>query len=571
MMGTINQRSNPISRRSDSIITAITASTSAQTKEIAKGEAKSNFRNKSFRCKHNTTRRCLIIAILWCFIVATFNLSVPRGNQTTSTDLQQNLYSSELQKLTASHHQMMNLQSTNGTLVTLVHIGKTGGSALRDLVDYANDYCEINFSKNNLNHNNNNNNDNDKDSPPLSMDSRHNNNNYEKTTLQQHMCALARVTSSKSLVHLDRNTQKTLSADHFLVPIRNPVDRLVSWFYYEKHFQTVKKTRYSQALYELIHPSRCGFASANDLFLGKSKMIMGEQHETNHSMLKGDSSQPSKSLLPTRNSSAEYCHYLSRECLSGAMPCYGHNFFNYEYYLEDILVRILEGLEASKQQMAANYENLGNVQQQQQQQQVLIPRVDVIRAEHSWDDLNRTLLDWTGLPMTPDMEFFYTTRKPFDIDTSAVDDNQINNNLISADAATLLCQTICPELIVYTKLIKYAANLSPNDKAKSKTEIEHTCGFSIDNVCGRSFRYRKIRESKKEKFCEPRRQKQQQQQQQQEESTKNDIKGNKGIDEYTVSEKEKGLLQDETEEQPRNNDRRRRLAFLRETKNLPPC
>ena len=39
----------------------------------------------------------------------------------------------------------LNLQSMNGTRVTLVHIGKTGGSALRDLIGYATGYCKTNY------------------------------------------------------------------------------------------------------------------------------------------------------------------------------------------------------------------------------------------------------------------------------------------------------------------------------------------------------------------------------------------------------------------------------------------
>ncbi len=468
-----------------------------------KHEVNNQSRRKACRCNRNS----LLAVILFCSAIhVVFNLprGIPFREGYRVTD-QQVIFSSE-------NHHHLNLQSRNGTLVTLVHIGKTGGSALRDLVDYANGYCEINFIHN-LKHN-------------------------DKTTLQQHMCAMARVTNSKStgLVHLDRNLHNTLSDLHFLVPVRNPVDRLVSWFYYEKHFQTVKQTRYSKALNDLIHPSRCAFTTANELFLGNKTTNDKQNSSSNDSIIMplSDIIDPVATAI-----SPEYCYKLSRECLSGALPCYGHNFFNYEYYLEDILVRILKGVEASK-----NGDN-NNIQQE-----ILIPRVDVIRAESSWDDLNRTLLEWTGLPMTADMEFFYLTRKPFDIDTG-MDLN--TSKEISAEAATRLCETICPELIAYTKILKYAANLGPEEKAKSKTRLERTCGFSIDHKCGKSFRYRNIRDSKKSKLCEPQRRRNEE---------KDGNNNNNNIDKYA------GIS--ETHQEP-GKGRHRRLAFLRETKNLPPC
>mmetsp|Transcript_101524 Transcript_101524/g.206117 ORF Transcript_101524/g.206117 Transcript_101524/m.206117 type:complete len:513 (+) Transcript_101524:179-1717(+) len=80
----------------------------------------------------------------------------------------------------------LNLQSKNGTRVTLVHIGKTGGSALRDLIGYATGYCKTNYDYFN------------NPSAPLAEGSLFQNAHlHEKTTLQQHMCALARITDSR--------------------------------------------------------------------------------------------------------------------------------------------------------------------------------------------------------------------------------------------------------------------------------------------------------------------------------------------------------------------------------------
>ena len=431
--------------------------------------------------------------------------------------------------------QHMNLQSRNGTLVTLVHVGKTGGSALRDLIGYATGYCKVNY----LHGSNHDNNNNPSPPPPQSEGSLFADAyKHEKTTLQQHMCALARITNkSEGLVHLNRNLDKTLTHQHFLIPVRNPVDRLVSWFYYERHFQTVSQTRYSIALHELIDPSRCGFTTANELFLGtKTK----QQYTVATSTTSITTSSSSISNLP-KEATPEYCYKLSRDCLAGDIPCYGHNFFNYEYYLEDVLKRVLE---SNAEHTRRRNENPGNVQPT-----TILPRVDVIRTENSWNDLNSTLLDWTGLSMTPDMEFFYRTRKPFGVDTNTEE----NQKKISADAATSLCETICPELIAYTKIIKYAANLSPRDKTESKIRLERTCGFSIDRVCGKAYKYRKIRDTKESRMCEPKRGSKT-------ESGNGDSEAGKDDSDNQLP----GV------QEPRN-DRHRRLAFLRGKEDLPPC
>jgi hypothetical protein len=470
----------------------------------------------------------------------------------------------------------LDLQSKNGTLVTLIHIGKTGGSALRDVIDFAVRYCKTNYNYLDDNHD-------EQPPPPLAEGSLFQNaKHHEKTTLQKHMCALARITNSKKnnndngLIHLDRNLHKTISVNHFLVSIRNPVDRLVSWFHYEKHFQTIKQKRYSRALNELIDPSRCGFSTVNEVFLGKQQEkqqqsgmeerkidITFEQEDTNPNSTNSTNSTNNNNNnnsidngtntgLP-KVATSEYCYKLSRDCLSGDIPCYGHNFFNYEYYLEEILVRVLQGVAASREAENMTGNNNGNTDkdtqlQEQSQTMQILPRVDVIRAEKSWDDLNRTLSEWTGLPMTPDMDLFYLNRKPFDVDTHTTD----NNKEISAAAARSLCETICPELVTYTKIVKYAANLPLHEKTETLADLDTTCGVSVTEICGTSFRYRKIRDAKQSKLCEPRKRESGESESGGSETNRNTESGNNG---------------GETNRRMRH----RNLYYLREHDDLPSC
>ena len=441
-------------------------------------------------------------------------------------------------------HHHLDLQSRNGTLVTLVHIGKSGGSALRDVIDYAVGYCKINYLPRGSG-----------GTLPIAEGSLFLDAHlHDRTTLQKHMCALARITNGKrmshsknALVHLDRNLERTWSDPHFLVPIRNPVDRLISWFHYERHWQTVKRTRYSTSLYELIDPSRCNFTTVDELFLGRH----GDHNNNDDGgAVVAPPPEPSEAHRRYRAgrpaiATPEYCYQLSRDCLSGAIPCYGHNFFNYEYYLEDILVRVLGGVAAGH--------GKDNDATTTATTTTNVPRIDVIRAERSWDDLNRTLSEWTGLPMTPDMDFFYLNRKPFEVDTHD------QNKTVSPDAARSLCETICPELVAYTKIVKHAANLPPEEKTATFRELDATCGVSVRAVCGKTFRYRRIRAAKESVLCEPRHHPE-----------------NRDSDEQDVGDDEDGggtgdaSGGDASANATTTVERRRRLAYL-STQDLPSC
>lgn len=381
--------------------------------------------------------------------------------------------------------------------IMLIHVGKAGGSAMREIVTRTRALC------NNLKSNgyytiaSNENNDHDGSSNSSSSD-KAGGDPTNDTGLMRHVCAFAKVTNWNQCFHLNRHHRDLRSYNHFLIPVRNPVDRIVSYI------MNVDRTRYGERLDVL---SRC-YDTVDDL------LVQGlDPTTTKAEVLQPSSSSAAK--LP--NTTHDVCRKVAKDCVTGRYPCYAHNFFKYEYYLESLLKR-LDGMVESESKNATTLisssprtndegDKLGKGSENNDQdssnhrtkdQQI---RIDVVRAEHSAVDMNRTLELWTGKPTTVDFAMLYIHRKPHDIDP-ALGGNSYNK-YVSPLGATRLCQTICSELVVYRTILKYASNLSPTDIRQSYQELDDKCGFHVDKVCGTEYTFRGIRKKRKERICDP--------------------------------------------------------------------
>eukprot|EP00536_Pseudo-nitzschia_multiseries_P003280 jgi/Psemu1/301854/fgenesh1_kg.49_\ len=253
--------------------------------------------------------------------------------------------------------------------------------------------------------------------------------------------------------------------DQFLVNVRDPVDRLASWYNYEL-VAFAREPRWTVA-------NKTGEPSANfrrlsqECFPGKD----GFAAMVNSALL-----SPKKKKQKQKGGVLS-CDELARSCLSGDIMCYGHNYYNYETYLEEILRR-----KRKKESI----------------------RIDVIRSEQSMDDFNRTVGLWTSdnskalkqYPgVTPYVESLY--KKVRSIDSYAKKKKNFKPKELSQEARTALCKHICTELIVYKATLKAADNLRPSDVKESYETLKKRCGFKVDKVCGAKWVYRNIKEKKK--------------------------------------------------------------------------
>jgi hypothetical protein len=333
-----------------------------------------------------------------------------------------------------------------------VHIGKAGGSSIQVMARKARSTCE-----------------------ELT------NNQTKNDLLKSEVCVLATIPDGR--VHLgDRLAPKRFYGlyQQFLVNVRDPIDRLASWYNYEL-IAFKKEPRWSTAdksgepsdnfkrLSRKCFPGKDGFAA-----MVKSGMLLASASER-------------KIDQKTITSGAGLtCNQLARACLRGDIMCYGHNFYNYEVYLEELLRR--KGL-------ATNSRGAETL------------RIDVIRSEYSVDDFDRIVGLWTSddekelegyTGATPYVRSLYgnvRSTKTYGPKKKRV--SKENQEVLSPKARSALCKHICQELIVYKTILRAADNLYSSEIRESYRALDDKCGFRVDDVCGTSWTYRDIKKKKK--------------------------------------------------------------------------
>ena len=168
--------------------------------------------------------------------------------------------------------------------VLFVHVGKAGGSTIHDLNKKAYKLCK------------------EKDKLP-------------SNTSTPYSCTLSRMTPSKR-VHLWHKQDSYPNYSQFLVTVRNPIDRLVSWFYYSRTHRTTKPTTASTTMHSCYN-------TINDLVT--ATMLPNKN-------LTGNEDYP-----PYFHSTTNNCVEVGRKCLMGEQKCKDHNFYNNEVYMEDLV------------------------------------------------------------------------------------------------------------------------------------------------------------------------------------------------------------------------------------------
>ena len=294
--------------------------------------------------------------------------------------------------------------------------------------------------------------------------------------IKDQTCAIAQIPTQR--VHLQSGQEKYSQYSQFLVNVRNPIDRLISWYNYELQSYN-KEPRWQQG----------GAASTNFERL-KSCFPQGIGQIVQEGLIgrtTGDSSNSSPSGL-----SFPECQQLAKDCLKGDIMCFGHNFYNYEVYGEDLL----RWKQASSEKAI---------------------RVDVIRSEYSMQDFE-TIVDLWTLPRRQQQQN-QTPPRPYQLTdyvrglygrvrtieqyqpkagSVAAKKNVVAsiNKTVSQEAVTALCRFLCMELITYKHLLNVADNLSPQEVQQSYQELDERCALKVDQVCGTTWEYRNVKQQK---------------------------------------------------------------------------
>ena len=312
--------------------------------------------------------------------------------------------------------------------------------------------------------------------------------NEETAITHYQTCMLGRLQHA----HMKRARDSLESRDgfsHYVVLVRNPIHRLVSWFYYDRSMLSEDMwlknggpaSQNAVRLFRTCYPNMT--AMVQDSLLHDSDYNDNNNDNPNNN---NTTNERTGMLVPnltlgiphTPNAKGKHldCRQLARSCLWGEIMCHGHNYYNFEYYVEELL--LWKGLSQTVERDATTTTTT-----------VLRPgiRIDVLRVEHTPRDLNRTVSLWTGHSIRPKVQEYYqhlhgnTTNQPTQLDA-----------LFSQPIALrqALCRHLCTELVVYKKILSVADNLPPGDVEDSYRDLDETCGFSVDAVCGTEFYYR---------------------------------------------------------------------------------
>ena len=372
-----------------------------------------------------------------------------------------------------------------------VHIGKAGGSSIMIMVKKSREKCQELMKK-------------EEDD--------------DNRKLKAQVCVLATIPNGR--VHLQERLDPVRyysKYDQFLVNVRDPIDRLISWYNYElvafqkeaKKWTIANQTgQASNNFHRLTHvcfPGTNGFAAMVHSGLVSSTPRTAADRSGDGIINDNDN----------ENRIAPSCKELAQLCLRGDIMCFGHNYYNYEVYLEEILLRkglSTHGSNINNKQLDDNDNRRSNN-----------IRIDVIRSEHSMDDFNRTVGLWTLFPtksdgtndkdddekiianfagITPFVQSLYgrlRTIQDYDPKSGGGQKQKQTKEqtVLSIEAATALCKHICTELIVYKLIIKVSDNLYGAEIQGSFDALDQRCGFNVDDYCGTTWTYRDIKRKKK--------------------------------------------------------------------------
>jgi hypothetical protein len=348
-----------------------------------------------------------------------------------------------------------------------VHIGKAGGSSILIMVQKSAAKCQELSTANSL--------------AKTKIDGAD-----DIIAIKDQTCAIAQIPTQR--VHLKSGQDKYSQYQQFLVNVRNPVDRLISWYNYELQSYD-KEPRWQQG----------GSASINfERLKACFPQGIGQIIQEGLNGRAGDSASTSSEL------SFPECQQLAKDCLKGDIMCFGHNFYNYEVYAEDLL--------RWKQEQQTPHKDI---------------RIDVIRSEYSMSDFE-TIVDLWTMPLRQQNQFNSIPTKPYNltsyvrglygrvrtieqyqpkkVDISGhkgdgspkkVSTSPPINKRVSQQAVATLCRFLCIELITYKHLLKAADNLSPLDVERSFQELDERCELNVDQICGTNWEYRNVKQQKK--------------------------------------------------------------------------
>ena len=237
--------------------------------------------------------------------------------------------------------------------------------------------------------------------------------------------------------------------DNFLISIRNPVDRIVSWFYYvHPSYPPVKSARHKRGCQD--------FAIFNCWNTIQSLTEEGLDRDRRTQFSSGSNN----------------CKALAWDAIQGRHKCW-HNYFNFNSTYGNLI-------RASKKKNDKSSDNNGHIQMIQKKKNIF-----AIRTEHlatDWTTINFML---GGISNdTDDNEILHknvwaaappTTISTPDKERKRIATSMAPNKTLSLIGRLNLCKALCEEIQVYKKLLQLAVNIDERSETHSLDDLLHTC------------------------------------------------------------------------------------------------
>ena len=244
----------------------------------------------------------------------------------------------------------------------------------------------------------------------------------------------------------------------YLVNIRNPIDRMASWFLYEHILN--HQVNYAERGYHCGDLMLFSCFEAWDDLVTRGLRPIKSRNKNNQLKIGGNLTQ-------------EECSQWAWAAVQGAIPASYHNFYNYDWYAHHMMMK--DDLLKDGTVRDGDYTENSNKRRSDDKQ------LFVTRAEHLQDDwiVINQMLSGNG-----ESNNFDKNSSSFDVPPVSLRERQnaaqrkdlpIFNKTASRDGMSNVCLALCREIQIYKALIWRAVNLQAKDWEVSLRELQVVC------------------------------------------------------------------------------------------------
>ncbi|KAK1740159.1 hypothetical protein QTG54_009109 [Skeletonema marinoi] len=268
-------------------------------------------------------------------------------------------------------------------------------------------------------------------------------------------------------VHLLPAPAQNPRFDSFLVTVRNPLERIISWYYYlHPNYPPQKLPHHRNRCYNYQEFYQCWPTIQNLTEIGLQRVP--------------DNYYKNWTKYNQTQTETDKCIQLAWDTISGIHHCW-HNYWNFERTYSPLLLSLLQQPAAPQ----PNNKTLGR-------QELFVIRTEYISKD--WASIETMLQppvnsttpsNSTGLEIPGGDEqarinptVLVQHKNGFEKHENINSNNetkQSHSSFLSISARQNLCRALCREIQIYKQLLQLAINLDEMDKEVSLSELEELC------------------------------------------------------------------------------------------------